>query len=68
MPNGKLIIAKWTIPAGSTAATASLERQSRNIRSMKFMTVHEAVETNRGTASNKTSRPPQGRDHQFVCS
>ena len=35
---------------------------------MKFITVHEAVETISGTASRSTSRPPQGRDHQLVCS
>jgi hypothetical protein len=35
---------------------------------MKFITVHEAVETISGAAIRSTSRPPQGRDHQLVRS
>ena len=67
-PSGKQTIAKWTMPAGKTAAIDSSEYHRRNMRSMKFITVHAPVETNNGTAIRSTSRPPQGRDHQPVGS
>ena len=54
-------------PAGMAAAIASVSYQSRNIRSTKFITVQEAVETISGIASASTSRPPQGRAHQPVA-
>ena len=68
MPCGKQTMAKWTIPAGKTAAIDSSEYFSRNIRSMKFITVHAAVEKINGSDIRSTSRPPQGRAHQLVGS
>src|SRR5574340_361717 len=50
-----------------TAATASVEYQIRNVRSVKFITVHDAVETLSGNATLRTSRAPQGRLHQGVA-
>ena len=56
------------MPEGMAAAIDSSEYHSRNIRSMKFITVHAAVETTSGTAIRSTSRPPQGRAHQPAVS
>ena len=56
------------MPAGIAAAIDSSEYQSRNIRSMKFITVQAAIEVTSGIDSRSTSRPPQGRDHQPAAS
>ena len=52
-PSGKQTMAKWTMPAGIAAAIASVECHKRNIRSTKFIIVHDAVETISGIASRK---------------
>ena len=50
-PRGKQSIAKWSMPAGNVADIAAVEYQQRNIRSTKFITVHEPVETISGMAN-----------------
>jgi DNA processing protein len=54
---------KWSIPAGIAAAIAGSEYQRRNIRSVKCIKLHDAVEMIKGSASTSTSRNPQGRVH-----
>ena len=46
------------------AAIAVFECQSKNIWSVKLMIVQKQVEITSGTASRKTSWPPQRRFHQ----
>ncbi len=43
-------MAKCNMPAGIAAAMAVLEYHSRNMRSMKFITVQDIVATTSGTA------------------
>src|SRR5262245_45928566 len=56
------------MPPGRAAAVASLEYQERNSRSMNHMIDQKQVWTIKGRATARTSRPPQGRDHQLVAS
>ena len=58
----------WTMPAGMAAAIASFECHRRNIRSTNCMIVSADMEIISGTANCSTSRPPQRRVHQPVCS
>ena len=66
IPSGKQITVKCNIPAGIAAAMVRVENQSRNMRSVKFITVQEAVDITNGRAIVATSRPPQGLVHQFL--
>src|SRR5204863_743852 len=54
------------MPPGRAAAVASGEYQVRNNRSMNHMIDQKQVCTISGRATARTSRPPQGRDHQSV--
>lgn len=64
MPSGKQSRANQTIEAEKAADMAVFDDQLRNIRSTKVITVHETVETTKGSATCRTSRPPAGRRHQ----
>ena len=55
------------MPAGIAAAISSVECQRRNIRSMKFITVQEAVETTSGNRQPEHVASAAGRAHQLVA-
>ena len=68
MPSGKQSRANQTIEAEKAADMAVFDDQLRNIRSTNVITVHETVETTKGSATCRTSRPPAGRRHQEAIS
>ena len=63
MPAASTLSEIGVLAAGIAAAMVSVEYHIKNVRSIKFINVHEMVDTTSGRASTSTSRPPHGRFH-----